>query len=89
MRLRRSVSGQSERTRPPEAVRRTSGSIWRTSCRPRQAFRGQYRSAEQTGPPKRTLDFSIFKDFPFTERWKLEFRAEALNLANTPQYNRA
>ncbi|HEX4230898.1 MAG TPA: carboxypeptidase regulatory-like domain-containing protein [Bryobacteraceae bacterium] len=40
-----------------------------------------------TGPPTRTLDFSIFKDFPFTERIKMEFRGEALNIANTPQFN--
>jgi hypothetical protein len=39
------------------------------------------------GPPQRTLDFSVFKDFDFTERWKLEFRAEGTNVANTPQYN--
>ncbi len=39
------------------------------------------------GPPTRTLDFSIFKDFPFTERWRLQFRGEFFNIANTPQFN--
>jgi hypothetical protein len=37
-------------------------------------------------PPTRTLDFSIFKDFDLTERFKLQFRAESFNLANTPQF---
>ncbi len=38
------------------------------------------------GPPTRTLDFSIFKDFALTERFNVEFRAESFNLANTPQF---
>lgn len=41
-----------------------------------------------TGPPTRTLDFSIFKDFALTERFKFQFRGEAYNLANTPQFDR-
>ncbi len=40
-----------------------------------------------TGPPTRTLDFSTFKDFAFTERFKFQFRAEGFNLANTPQFS--
>jgi hypothetical protein len=40
-----------------------------------------------TGPPTRTMDFSVFKDFTFTERIRMQFRAEALNLANTPQFS--
>jgi len=39
------------------------------------------------GPPTRTLDFSIFKNFDITERWKVQFRAEGTNVANTAQFN--
>ena len=37
-------------------------------------------------PPARSLDFSVFKDFPFTEKYKLQFRAEGTNVFNTPQF---
>jgi hypothetical protein len=39
-----------------------------------------------TAPPLRTVDFSIFKDFPITERVRLQFRTEATNIGNTPQF---
>jgi hypothetical protein len=38
-------------------------------------------------PPARNLDFSIFKDFRFTERFIMQFRAESFNIANTPQFS--
>ena len=40
-----------------------------------------------TGPPTRTLDFSLFKNFSITERIKMQFRGEATNIANTPQFS--
>ena len=39
-----------------------------------------------TGPPTRTFDFSIFKDFSIRERFRLQFRGEGINVANTPIY---
>ena len=41
----------------------------------------------QKGPGTRNIDLSVFKDFPFTERIKLQFRAESFNLANTPLFS--
>jgi len=39
------------------------------------------------GPPLRNLDLSIFKDFAFTERYRLQFRTEIFNFTNTPQFS--
>jgi hypothetical protein len=38
------------------------------------------------GPGRINFDTSLFKDFFFTESVKLQFRAEAFNLFNTPQF---
>ena len=38
------------------------------------------------GPRFRHVDLSLFKDFPVTERVTLQFRAEAFDLSNTPDY---
>jgi hypothetical protein len=39
------------------------------------------------GPGFHRLDFSIFKDFPFTETRKLQFRTEIFNIFNHPNFN--
>ncbi len=39
------------------------------------------------GPRYFDIDASIFKDFPFRERFKFQFRAEAYNLTNTPTFS--
>jgi hypothetical protein len=39
------------------------------------------------GPGVRTLDMSLFKNFALTEKLKLEFRAEAFNIANHPVFS--
>ncbi len=38
------------------------------------------------GPPTRTVDTSISKNFKMTERVRVQFRIDAFNLFNTPQY---
>lgn len=39
-----------------------------------------------TGPGRQNWDVSLLKNFAFTERFKLEFRVEAFNLWNHPQW---
>lgn len=38
------------------------------------------------GPSATNLDLGLFRAFNVTERWKVEFRAEALNFTNTPHF---
>lgn len=38
------------------------------------------------GPGIKNLDFSMFKDIRLTERYKIQFRSEWLNLSNTPRF---
>jgi hypothetical protein len=42
-----------------------------------------------SGPGMFRLDFSMFKVFQFSERFKMEFRAEANDLSNTPAFGNA
>ncbi len=38
------------------------------------------------GPGRVNVDMSLFKDFEFNERFKLQFRSEVFNILNTPQF---
>jgi hypothetical protein len=38
------------------------------------------------GPGRVNFDASLLKDFPFSETLRLQFRAEAFNVFNTPQF---
>jgi hypothetical protein len=39
------------------------------------------------GPGLHDLDFSVFKTFPFRERYSVEFRSEFFNIVNHPNFN--
>lgn len=39
------------------------------------------------GPGRINWDYSLFKDFSPSEKWRLQFRAEFFNLLNTPQFD--
>jgi hypothetical protein len=39
------------------------------------------------GPGRVNLDWSMFKDFVASERWRVQYRAEFFNLTNTPQFD--
>jgi hypothetical protein len=39
------------------------------------------------GPGRVNFDWSLFKDFVASERWRLQYRAEFFNLFNTPQFD--
>jgi len=47
---------------------------------------GQHRFPDR-GPGFHRLDFSIFKDIPFNERIRLQFRTEIFNVTNHPNFN--
>ena len=52
---------------------------------PVQTF-GNAGRAVLRGPGSKNLDASLFKDFHLTEKKRLQFRAEAFNLTNTPTF---
>ena len=48
---------------------------------------GDSRRGSLRGPAIYNVDASLFKNFRLTENWKLQFRAEAFNLFNTPEFS--
>ncbi len=39
------------------------------------------------GPRISNMDLGVYREFSISERWKLQFRANALNISNTPAYD--
>jgi hypothetical protein len=47
---------------------------------------GNETRAQLYGPPQRSADFSLFKDFQLREAAKVQFRAEVYNITNTENF---
>ena len=60
---------------PPLASGETSATLF-----------GDARRGTLRGPAQYNVDFSVFKDFKFSESKLVQFRAEFFNLFNTPQF---
>jgi hypothetical protein len=56
------------------------------SSAPAYTYGNLARTIPYRGPGMKNWDASIFKNFGITEKFNAEFRAEALNLFNTPQF---
>ena len=54
---------------------------------PQPGFRGTAGRNIVNGPTLKTLDFSVVKIFRINERFNLQFRAEAFNLFNRPNFD--
>lgn len=57
---------------------------------PGQTFAHDYGDARRgslRGPAEFNVDASLFKNFSLTEKSKLQFRVEAFNLFNTPEFS--
>jgi hypothetical protein len=53
---------------------------------PRQYVFGNAARNNLFGPGRINFDMSLFKDFPIREEFKVQFRAEAFNVFNHPQF---
>jgi hypothetical protein len=53
---------------------------------PQFTFGNLSRTISMRGPGQVNWDVSLFKTFSIAERWKAQFRAEALNFTNTPLF---
>ncbi len=56
------------------------------SAAPRGTFGNLSRVLDIRGPGQANWDMSIFKNFSIVEKFKAQFRAEALNASNTPMF---
>ena len=80
------VAGKDPNAAPPGGRRPEEWFDTSNFLKPASLTQGNLGLQTNYGPPTRSVDFSLAKNFRFTERWNLQFRGESFNLANTPQF---
>ena len=89
--IRPDVVGEAELGNPTRKLWYNPQAFQRVSCRiasrPELCHYGTFGYNALRGPGQAQMDFSLYKNIPIGERYRVQFRWEAFNVFNTPFFN--
>jgi len=83
------ADGSSQTCTGPTSLKHGGNGYWFNPCAFQRQAEGTVGSTARNsiyGPHFRHIDFSLFKNFPIYNTLKVQFRAEAFNITNTPSF---